>query len=93
MKRRERVGGHVTANYVLGLQPQFNQEIGNYTGNLYKAVPRFGEFCLCYCLPLLTQLACFFQPGNGLKENPCTCTEAQKKVFVRGFVKFINGPF
>ena len=27
------------------------------TGNLYKAVPRFGEFCLCCCLPLLPQLA------------------------------------
>ena len=29
------------------------------TGNLYKAiVPRFGEFCLCCCLPPLPQLAC-----------------------------------
>ena len=28
------------------------------TGNLYKAVPRFGEFWSCCCLPLLHQLAC-----------------------------------
>ena len=28
------------------------------TGNLYKAVPRFGEFCFCCCSPLLPQLAC-----------------------------------
>ena len=28
------------------------------TGNLYEAVPRFGEFCSCCCLPLLPQLAC-----------------------------------
>ena len=29
-----------------------------YTGLHYKAVPRFGEFCSCCCLPLLPQLAC-----------------------------------
>ena len=28
------------------------------TGNLFKAVPRFGELCSCCCLPLLPQLAC-----------------------------------
>ena len=45
------------------------------TGNLYKAVPRFGEFCSCYCLPLLPQLACsILLPGNVLLEIPCTCT-------------------
>ena len=30
----------------------------NSTGNLYKAVPRFGEFCSWCCLPLLTQVDC-----------------------------------
>ena len=33
------------------------EEIKYTTGNLYKAVPRFGEFCSCCCLPLLPQLA------------------------------------
>ena len=28
------------------------------TGNLWKAVPRFGESCSCWWLPLLPQLAC-----------------------------------
>ena len=31
------------------------------TGNIYKAVPRrFGEFCSCFCLPLLSQLVYSF---------------------------------
>ena len=29
-----------------------------YTGSLYKAIPRFGEFWSCCCLPLLPQIAC-----------------------------------
>ena len=29
-----------------------------HTGNLCKAVPMFGEFCACCCLPLLPQLVC-----------------------------------
>ena len=32
------------------------------TGNLYKAVPRFGELCSCCCLPHLTELACSILP-------------------------------
>ena len=28
------------------------------TENLYKAVPRFGEFCSCFCFPLLPKHAC-----------------------------------
>ena len=31
---------------------------GETTGNLVKAIPRFGEFCSCCCSPLLPQLAC-----------------------------------
>ena len=32
--------------------------LSSITGNLCKAVPRFGEFCSCCCLPLVPQLAC-----------------------------------
>ena len=43
-----------------------------YTGNLYKAVPRFGEFCSCCFLPLLPQLACgILATWNGLTNIPC----------------------
>ena len=34
------------------------QVVWALTGNLYKAVPRFGEFCACCCLLLLSQLVC-----------------------------------
>ena len=38
-------------------------------GNLYNAVPRFGEFHSCCCLPPLPQLVS--QPRYGLIEIPC----------------------
>ena len=34
-----------------------SDSLWNITGNLYNALPRFGEFCSCCCLPLLPQLA------------------------------------
>ena len=39
------------------------EQLVQFTGLDYKAVPRFGEFCSCCCLPPLPQLACSILPN------------------------------
>ena len=54
--RRRSIGNKGTDDKLSTGPP--SQRIGRHSRNLYKAVPRFGEFCSCCCLPLLPQLAC-----------------------------------
>ena len=59
-----------------------------YTGLHYEAVPRFGEFCSFFCLPLLLILpAAFLQPGNGLIEIPCMVQKRDAWLLDRPFTR------
>ena len=62
------------------------------TGNLYKAVPRFGEFCFCFCLPLLPQLVCsilttmykdFFRALYNIAEEDANVVTIDFSLFLR----------